>query len=330
LRFIDPSNDKVPWDEELEDIWMPVDLYVGGIEHATLHLLYARFWHKVLYDCGLVSTVEPFQRLYNQGMVHSRSYRDNSGRYYYPEKVVEKDGAWSTKDGAFPLNSRIEKMSKSRYNVVRPELVVEEYGADSLRLYEVFMGPLEANSIWQTGGLSGTRRFLDRVWHMFEVSSDIEDGEDVERALHQTIKKVTQDLENLRLNTAVSQLMIFVNQATAQDGVSRDTLSRFIRLLAPFAPHVCEEMWQILGNEGLVLEAPWPDYDPEKCIESEVTIVVQVNGKVRARLVCPSGADEASVRAAALNNQTVQQQIDSKEIVNVIHIPDKLMNFVVM
>jgi leucyl-tRNA synthetase len=332
LRFIDPRNAKTPWDIEFEDIWMPVDLYVGGIEHATLHLLYARFWHKVLYDCGLVSTEEPFQRLFNQGMVHSRSYRDNSGRYYYPEQVYEKDGEWLTKDGDLPLNSRIEKMSKSRYNVIRPEQVVEEYGADSLRLYEVFMGPLKANAIWQTDGLSGTRRFLDRAWHMFEVSkaySDIEDSEEIERALHQTIKKVTEDLENLRLNTAISQLMIFVNQATAQDGVSRDTLSRFIRLLAPFAPHVCEEMWQSLGNEELVLNAPWPEYDPEKCIESEVTIVVQVNGKLRARLVRPSGAEEASVRAAALDQQTVRQQIGDKEIVNVIYIPDKLINIVV-
>jgi len=231
-----------------------------------------------------------------------------------------------------PLNSRIEKMSKSRYNVVRPEQVVEEYGADSLRLYEVFMGPLEANAIWQTDGLSGTRRFLDRAWHMFEVSkaySGIEDSENIERALHQTIKKVTEDLENLRLNTAISQLMIFVNQATAQDGVSRDTLSRSIRLLAPFAPHVCEEIWQSLGNEELVLNAPWPEYDPEKCIESEVTIVVQVNGKLRARLVRPSGAEEASVRAAALDQQTVRQQIGDKEIMNVIYIPDKLINIVV-
>jgi leucyl-tRNA synthetase len=332
LRFIDPKNAKTPWDIELEDTWMPVDLYVGGIEHATLHLLYARFWHKVLYDCGLVSTEEPFQRLFNQGMVHSRSYRDNGGRYYYPEQVYEKDGAWFTKDGDLPLNSRIEKMSKSRYNVVRPEQVVEEYGADSLRLYEVFMGPLEANAIWQTDGLSGTRRFLDRAWHMFEVSkaySGIEDSEDIERALHQTIKKVTEDLENLRLNTAISQLMIFVNQATSEDGVSRDTLSCFIRLLAPFAPHVCEEMWRSLGNEELVLNAPWPEYDLEKCIESEVTIVVQVNGKLRARLVRPSGAEEASVRAAALDQQSVRQQIGGKEILDVIYIPDKLINIVV-
>jgi leucyl-tRNA synthetase len=311
---------------------MPVDLYVGGIEHATLHLLYARFWHKVLYDCGLVSTAEPFQRLFNQGMVHSRSYRDDSGRYYYPEQVYEKDGVWFTKHGDLPLNSRIEKMSKSRYNVVRPEPVVREYGADSLRLYEVFMGPLEANAIWHTEGLTGTRRFLDRVWHLFEISTvheTLTDSEDLERLLHQTIEKVTRDLESLRLNVAVSQLMIFVSQASAQGGVSIDTLSRFIRLLAPFAPHISEELWQALGNKEFVLNAPWPDFNPDKSAEKEVTVAVQVNGKLRARLICRSGADEDSVKAAALADSSVRKHIEDKEIEKVIHVPDKILNLVV-
>jgi leucyl-tRNA synthetase len=332
LRFIDPNNQRLPWDEALEENWMPVDLYVGGIEHATLHLLYARFWHKVLYDCGLVSTAEPFQRLFNQGMVHSRSYRDNRGRYYYPEQVYEKDGVWFTKDGDVPLNSRIEKMSKSRYNIVRPEPVLREYGADSLRLYEVFMGPLEANAIWHTEGLSGMRRFLDRVWHMFEISNvheTLTDSEDLERLLHQTIEKVTRDLESLRLNVAVSQLMIFVNEANAQGGVSIDTLSRFIRLLAPFAPHISEELWQALGNKEFVLNAPWPDFDPDKSVEKEVTIAVQVNGKLRARLTCRSGADEDSVKAAALADSSVRRHIEDREVEKVIHVPDKILNIVV-
>jgi leucyl-tRNA synthetase len=332
LRFIDPSNEKIPWDRGLEDIWMPVDLYVGGIEHATLHLLYARFWHKVLYDRGLVSTTEPFQRLFNQGMVHSRSFRDDNGRYYYPEQVYEKDGAWFTKDGDIPLDSRIEKMSKSRYNVVRPEPVVQEYGADSLRLYEVFMGPLEGHAIWQTEGLTGTRRFLDRVWHIFELSTahgGMQDSEDVKRLLHRTIKKVTEDLESLRLNTAVSQLMIFVNEASAQGGVSIDALNRFIRLLAPFAPHICEEMWQALGEKGFVLNAPWPAYDPDQTIERESTIIVQVNGKLRARIVCPSGMDEASVKAAALDHEDIRNRIHGKQVVRTIYVPDRIMNLVV-
>ena len=332
LRFIDPNDQELPWDEALEKIWMPVDLYVGGIEHATLHLLYARFWHKVLHDCGLVSTAEPFQRLFNQGMVHSRSYRDDSGRYYYPEQVYEKDGVWFTRNGDLPLHSRIEKMSKSRYNVVRPEPVVREYGADSLRLYEVFMGPLDANVIWNTEGLSGMRRFLDRVWHMFETSNTRDthtDSEDLERLLHQTIEKVSRDLDGLRLNVAISQLMIFVNQAISQGGVSVDTLSRFIRLLAPFAPHISEEMWQGLGNREFVMNAPWPDFDPDKSAEKEVTIAVQVNGKLRARLICRSGADEDSVKDAALADRSVRKHIEGKEIQKVIHVPDRILNLVI-
>jgi leucyl-tRNA synthetase len=332
LRFIDPSSREIPWDKELEASWLPVNLYVGGIEHATLHLLYARFWHKVLYDCGLVSTTEPFQRLFNQGMVHSRSYRDERGRYYYPEQVYEQNGAWFAKDSDLPLNSRIEKMSKSRYNVVRPESVVQKYGADSLRLYEVFMGPLEGNAIWHTEGLTGTRRFLDRVWHVFKLSiaqRDIQDSERVKRLLHRTIKKVTEDLENMRLNTAVSQLMVFANEAGAQGGTSVDTLSRFIRVLAPFAPHISEEMWQALGKKGFVLNAPWPGYDPDQTIDEVTTIAVQVNGKLRARLLCPSGADEASVKVAALDNEAVLNKIHDKEIVRAIYIPDKILNLVV-
>jgi leucyl-tRNA synthetase len=332
LRFIDPKNDQAPWDKEIERIWMLVDLYVGGIEHATLHLLYARFWHKALYDLELVSTPEPFQRLFNQGMVHARSFRDKQGRYYYPEQVYEKDGQWFTIDGDLPLNSRIEKMSKSRYNVVTPEYVVEEYGADSLRLYEAFMGPLEGSVIWQTDGMSGTRRFLERVWRVFETSIEdrtVKDSEETERLLHQTIKRVTEDLEKLRLNTAVSQLMIFVNQAIAQNGLSQEALSYFIWLLAPLAPHVCEEMWQALGNMELVLNAPWPKYVPEKCLEDEVTIVVQVNGKLRSRIVCASNANETSVKETAMADTSIKRWIMGKEIVKVIYVPNKLLNIVV-
>jgi leucyl-tRNA synthetase len=332
LRFIDPGNDEAPWDKELERVWMPVDLYVGGIEHATLHLLYARFWHKVLYDIGQVSTPEPIKRLFNQGMVHSRSFRDEQGRYYYPEQVYEKDGQWFASDTDQPLNSRIEKMSKSRYNVVPPEPVVENYGADSLRLYEVFMGPLEGSAIWQTDGLSGTRRFLERAWRVFEMSMGeqvIDDSPETERLLHQTIKKVGDDLEKLQLNTAVSQLMIFINHAIAQNGISREAMSSFVRLLAPFAPHVSEEIWQALGNEELVLNAPWPSYDPEKCLEDEVTIVVQVNGKLRSRVVCTFNTDEASAMKAALADSSVSKWVAGKEIAKAVFVPNKLLNIVV-
>lgn len=330
LRFVDPTNDTAPWDPELERTWMPVDLYVGGIEHATLHLLYARFWHKVLFDLGLVSTPEPFKRLFNQGMVHARSFRDAQGRYYYPEQVYEKDERWFAKEDDRPLDSRIEKMSKSRYNVLPPEPVVERYGADSLRLYEVFMGPLEGSAVWQTDGLSGTRRFLERVWRVFEMSAggDVRDSRETERLLHQTIRKVGDDLEKLQLNTAVSQLMIFINHAAAQDGLSREAMSSFARLLAPFAPHVGEEMWRALGNEELVLNAPWPEYDPAKCAAEEVTIVVQVNGKLRARVVCAADTDEASALRVALADSSVSRWTEGNEIANVVFVPNRLLNIV--
>ncbi|MDQ3802530.1 MAG: leucine--tRNA ligase [Acidobacteriota bacterium] len=331
LRFIDPTNSESPWDRELERAWMPVDLYVGGIEHATLHLLYARFWHKVLYDIGWVSTPEPFKRLFNQGMVHARSFRDRQGRYYYAEQVYEKDGQWFAKDDDQLLNSRIEKMSKSRYNVVPPEPVVESYGADSLRLYEVFMGPLEGSAIWQTDGLSGTRRFLERVWRVFETSVGeraVRDSQETERLLHQTVKKVSNDLEKLQLNTAVSQLMIFINHAAARGGISREALSSFVRLLAPFAPHISEEIWQALGHEELVLNAPWPTYDPEKCVEDEVTIVVQVDGKLRSRVICTVDTDEASAMKVALADSSVSKWIAGKQIAKVVFVPNKLLNIV--
>jgi len=332
LRFLDPRNERAPWDPEVERAWMPVDLYVGGIEHATLHLLYARFWHKVLHDAGHVSTSEPFQRLFNQGMVHARSFRDAAGRFHYPHEVVERDGEWFTRDGEGPLQSRVEKMSKSRYNVVTPESVVEEFGADSLRLYEVFMGPLEDGSIWQTDGLAGMRRFLDRAWRLYEESlanGPAADEDDVDRLLHQTIRKVTHDVEALRPNTAVSQMMIFVNEATKRGGVSRDALGTLVRLLSPFAPHVCEEMWEGLGGAGLVLDAAWPVFDPARCVEESVTFVVQVNGKLRERLEVPRGSGEDELRERALACESVQRAIGDKQVVKTVFVPDRLLNVVV-
>jgi leucyl-tRNA synthetase len=223
-------------------------------------------------------------------------------------------------------------MSKSRYNIVTPEKVVDDYGADSLRLYEVFMGPLEGSAIWQTEGLSGTRRFLDRVWRVFVMSTEnanINDAPDTVRLLHQTIKKVTDDLEKLQLNTAVSQLMIFINQAIASNGLSPESLSKFVLLLAPFAPHLSEELWHALGNQELVLNAPWPTYDPEACVADEVTVIIQVNGKLRSKLVSARDADEVSVRDAALADQSIAQWIAGKEILKVVYVPNKLLNIVV-
>jgi len=311
---------------------MPVDLYVGGIEHATLHLLYARFWHKVLYDAGLVSTPEPFKKLFNQGKVQARSFRDHSGRYYYPAEVEQRGAEWYATSGAGPLATRVEKMSKSRYNVVNPDDIVEAYGADTLRVYEMFMGPLEDNVIWQSDGLSGAQRFLERSWRLFEGSLKAETAggdEPLLRHLHRTIKKVTEDLERLRLNTAVSQLMIFLNDAARRNAVSRNILDAFIRLLAPFAPHVCEEMWQRLGHDSLVLEAPWPEYDPALCEEEAATIVVQVNGKLRARLSMPRDASEEEVRHAALATETIRRWIGEKSSsLRFVFVPNKLLNIV--
>jgi leucyl-tRNA synthetase len=332
LRFIDPRNAVEFCDPALERGWMPVDLYIGGIEHANLHLLYARFWHKFLYDCGLVSTQEPFRRLFNQGKVHARSFRDKAGRYFYPEQVYERDGSWYLSGTSELLETRIEKMSKSRYNVVSPEPVVERYGADSLRLYEVFMGPLESEVIWQTDGLAGTRRFLDRVWRLFEQSCESTEGVDtdgLERSLHRTIRKVTEDLENLRLNTAVSQLMIFVNDGLQQGFISRDSLRALVRLLAPFAPHVAEEMWERLNNKEFVAYAEWPSYDEARCVEESVNVVVQVNGKVRANLVIARGMDERSVRELALSDESVRRWVDGKNVTKCVYIADKLISFAV-
>jgi len=331
LRFIDPHNDAAAWDGQLVKDWMPVDLYVGGIEHATLHLLYARFWHKVLFDAGYVSTPEPFQRLFNQGMVHARSYRDERGRYYYPDEVEERDGAWFTKSGEGPLDSRIEKMSKSRYNVVSPESVIETYGADSLRLYEVFMGPLEDNAIWQSDGLIGMRRFLDRVWRIQEtmlVQSDDEPDIVLDRLLHQTIRKVSDDLEKLKLNTAVSQLMVFTNEVISRSRLASSTFQEFIKLLAPFAPHVCEEIWERLGHTDSIVDRPWPSCDPRKCDDERTTIVVQVNGRVRARVDAPRNASESEVARMAMQNDAIRRWVGEVSPERFIYVQNKLLNIV--
>lgn len=331
LRFVDPKNTQNPWDPDLERYWTPVDLYVGGIEHATLHLLYARFWHKVLYDAGYVTTNEPFRRLFNQGKIQARSFRDNTGRHYYPEDVVERNGEWYTNDGIGPLVTRIEKMSKSRYNVVSPDDVVETYGADCLRLHEMFLGPVEENNLWQTEAMVGTTRFLERVWRLFKGSIEAnraEDTPEIIRSIHQTIRKVTEDIERLRLNTAISQLMIFINDASPYGAISQEPLGCFVRLLAPFAPHISEEMWLRLGNDTLVLDAPWPDFDPELCVEEEITIVVQVRGRLRKRLTMRPGASEDEVRKAALADKRICALVGNPSKARYVFVPNKLLNIV--
>ncbi|HOE78390.1 MAG TPA: leucine--tRNA ligase, partial [Bacilli bacterium] len=267
-----PLND--PKVQDIINYWLPVDLYIGGTEHAVLHLLYARFWHKVLYDIGVVKTKEPFQKLFNQGM------------------ILGEDGV---------------KMSKSRGNVINPDDIVNEYGADTLRIYEMFMGPLEATKPWSTKGVEGARRFLDRVYRMFtEIVTIDNQNTALERVYHQTVKKVTEDIENLRFNTAIAQMMIFVNEVYKAPNVPQEYLENFLKLLNPFAPHLTEELWEFLGHQGTIAYEPWPTYDEAKTIHDEVTIIVQVNGKLRDRLIVARDTDAKELENLALSNERIQ------------------------
>jgi len=303
LRFVDARNAGRAWDPAKEKYWMPVDLYIGGAEHAVLHLLYARFWHKVLYDCGLVSTKEPFKKLVNQGMI---------------------------------LGENGEKMSKSRGNVVNPDDVVREWGADSLRLYEMFMGPLEAAKPWQTSGIGGCHRLLRRAWRLV-VSEDGKaaaalggtEHEEVTRALHRTVKKVTEDLEGLRFNTAIAAMMELVNVVYKHDlALSRKSADTLVLLLAPFAPHLGEELWKRLGHPNTLAYEPWPVFDPLLVAQEKVTLSVQVNGKLRGTLEIEKDAPEPSVLEAARSLDKVREHLAGKQIVREIHVPGRTVNFV--
>ena len=331
LRFIDPKNDQAAWDPAEEKYWMPVDLYVGGAEHATLHLLYSRFWHHALHDLGLVSTREPFQRLFNQGMIHGTSFRDARGKYYTREEVVERDGQWSTLDGT-SVQARREKMSKSKSNVVNPEDMCREYGADSLRLYEVFMSPLEDGGDWETAGVAGCRRFLDRVWRLVsegnKLTNDPVDAPDMERALHGAIKRVRQSVESLKFNTAVSDLMVFVNEATRAERVPTAWFDAFVRILAPFAPHIAEELWAGLGHQGSVSEAQFPEHDEARLKLDTITVAVQVNGKMRASVEVDAQIDQAALLAFVRAEPNVARHLEGKTIRREVVVPKKLVNFV--
>ncbi len=281
---------------------MPVDLYIGGAEHAVLHLLYARFWHKVLFDIGVVSTPEPFQKLVHQGTILAEDNR---------------------------------KMSKRWGNVVSPDDMIDRYGADAMRIYEMFLGPLEAMKPWSTSGVEGITRFLDRVWRLFMN----EDGDlaltgaqapdELVRLLHRTIRKVTEDIEALKFNTAVSQMMVFVNEVMKQPARPRTLLEPFVLVLSPFAPHLGEELWARLGHPATLAYAPWPEYDPALCIEDTVTVVVQVNGKMRATLDLPRGTEQAAVEQAALADDRVKRHVNGARLRKAIFVPDKLLNLVV-
>jgi leucyl-tRNA synthetase len=302
----------------------------------VLHLLYSRFWHKVLYDIGVVSTPEPFAKLFNQGMILAFSYRDEAGRYYEPEDVVERDGRYYAGDKV--LARQVEKMSKSRFNVVNPDDVVEQYGADAVRLYEMFMGPLDVAKPWQMSGLTGVRRFLDRAWRIVCGDDDglnamVQDGMPASTTLlhlrHHTAASVTADIEALRFNTAIARLMEMANGLTMASVRPREVVETFVKLLAPFAPHLAEELWSKLGHEGTLAYAPWPGFDPAMAQHDTQEYVVQINGKVRHRFEGSTGLNASALLAAANADSAVTALLDGRTVVKEIVIPGRLVNFVV-
>jgi len=330
LRFCDPHNKERAWDSEKEKYWMSVDLYVGGVEHAVLHLLYARFWHKVLFDLGLVSTPEPFQRLRNQGLIVSRSYQDSSHHYVSYEEVQEKGGKYYHRTTGEPLKSQVEKMSKSKLNGVNPDEIIEEFGADALRLYEMFMGPLEKEKIWNTDAVNGCRRFLSRFYEM-ALSDKLCDEED-EEALklgHRLLDGVTKDVEQLLFNTAIAKMMEFINSFCRLERYPRSVVKMALQCLMPFAPHLASELWERLGFEEPLLDAPYPEVEQRYLEEATVTYVVQVNGKVRGRFELPKDEGEQRVLEAAMGNSRIQGYLDGREIKKVVFIPNKLLSLVV-
>ncbi len=336
LRYIDACNGDAFVAKELEKYWMPVDLYVGGAEHAVLHLLYSRFWHKVLFDLGLVSTDEPFQKLFNQGMILAFAYEDAAGSKVPTDEVEEKNGKFFKKGTDIELKQIVAKMSKSLKNVVNPDDVVRDYGADSLRLYEMFMGPLDAVKPWQTKGIEGMNRFLGRAWRSVVGDNDAAPvyvdetaPEAIEKVMHQTVIKVTSDIENMSFNTAISQLMIFNNEMMKMDKRYREPCETFVKLLHPFAPHIAEEMWSILGHNESLTNVAWPEADHSKAVENTVEVVFQVNGKVRAKASVAKDMDKASLEKLAMENERMKEFMNGKTVVKSIVVPGKLVNIVV-
>lgn len=329
LRFIDPKNDKEAWNKDLEKYWMPVDLYVGGVEHATLHLLYARFWHKVLFDCGLVSTLEPFQTLRNQGLVVARSYQKSNGLYVSEEEVIEKDGKYFERKTGEELRSQIDKMSKSKLNGISPDAVIEEFGADSLRLYELFMGPVEKEKVWNTDSVNGCRRFLTRFYEM-ATSDKISDQTSSEalKLTHRLIHGVSKDIEALLFNTAISKMMEFMNDFTKLPFYPKDCVEKAVQVLAPFAPHLAEELWANLGHQDLLAYASFPTAEAHYLEDAVITYVVQVNGKLRGRFDLPKDESQEVVLNAAKENPHIVKHLNGHEVDKVIFVPNKLINIV--
>jgi leucyl-tRNA synthetase len=333
LRFIDPKNENAMVDGSLEKYWMPVDLYVGGAEHAVLHLLYARFWHKVLYDIGAVSTVEPFGRLVSQGMILGEvEYTGADGAKIAAEDVTKKgDGYVLASDESVKVSARAHKMSKSRGNVVNPDDVVDEFGADSLRLYEMFMGPLRETKVWQTKGVEGCSRFLARAYRLFDPAkmTDAEPSDEQLKAINACVAKVTEETEGMRFNTAIAAMMEFVNAATKWDEKPRKTLEPFVLLLGPYAPHLSEELWGMLGHEGSNAYEAWPEADTSLLVEDTVTLAVQVNGKMRGKIELAADATQAEAMSSAMAQENIAKFVgDEADIKKIIYVPGKILNVV--
>ena len=341
LRYIDPQNDKQIFDPQQEKYWMPVDLYVGGAEHAVLHLLYSRFWHKVMYDLGIVSTDEPFHKLFNQGMILAYAYENNVGSKVASDEVEERNGKFFHKETGEELRQIVAKMSKSLKNVVNPDDVVKEYSADTLRLYEMFMGPLDQVKPWNTQSVGGVYKFLNRAWNLIianngELSSKIVADNSIpygttaiEKTLHKTIKKVSEDIEALRFHTAIAALMSFTNEAASANAIPRRVIESFVMMLAPFAPHLAEELWERLGHNQTLAQGPWPKLDLNLCKEEIITIALQVNGKLRDTIEVDPQSSKETILETAKNNPKVQSYLEGKTIRKEIVVPGRLVNFVV-
>lgn len=338
LRFIDPHNNEAFADKEKCDYWMPVDLYVGGTEHAVLHLLYARFWHKVLYDLGLVSTKEPFTRLINQGMITSFAYMRKNKSLVPVDKVKKiSETEFEDIETGEKLEQVIAKMSKSLKNVINPDDIIKEYGADTLRLYEMFLGPLEVSKPWNTSGIMGVFRFLEKIWNLSDreiYKTPVNDTSTPETKtltvlLNKTIKKVTEDTASLNFNTAISQMMIFINEVSKHKKIPHYVWYNFVKLLNPYAPHLAEELWQKMGNDESIAYSHWPMFVEKFCVDQTCTVVVQVNGKLRGKFEVEAGTSKEELERLALSNEGAIRNIEGKEIKKIITVPDKLVNIVV-
>lgn len=337
LRYIDPNNDTAPFSAANEKYWMPVDFYIGGAEHAVLHLLYARFWHKVLYDIGLVHTKEPFKKLFNQGMILGLSYKDARGALVPNDQVIAKDGKYFSKETGEELSQIPAKMSKSLKNVVNPDDIIRDFGADSLRLYEMFMGPLDQVKPWDTQGVQGVNRFLAKCWRLIVAQNenvlqdnirDIACDAETETLMHQTIRKLGEDIESLNFNTGISQMMVYVNHLTRLKEVPKAAAEALVLVLAPYAPHIAEELWSILGHSDCIANAQWPEFDAQKCEVARIKMAVQVVGKTRGTIEIDRNASDDDIVKAAQAIPAVAKQLDGKTIVKTIIVPGRILNFI--